>query len=74
MQAAGVGDGVDAVVAACSSAPRPRSSTRQRTGPLWASTTVMLVGSPTKTKRGRGSDLPSSAIIGRTPVQPTSSS
>ena len=55
-------------------AARPVTSTRQRTGPLWASTTAILLGSPTNTMRGSGSALPSSAIIGRTPVQPTSSS
>ena len=55
-------------------AARPVTSTRQRTGPLCASTTPISVGSPTNTMRGSGSVLPSSAIIGRTPVQPTSSS
>ena len=55
-------------------AARPVSSTRQRTGPLCASTTVMVVGSPTNTMRGTGRLLPNSPIIGRTPVQPTSSS
>ena len=52
----------------------PVTSTLQRMGPLWESTTVMAVGSPTSTKRGSGSVLPSSATMGRTPVQPTSSS
>ena len=33
----------------------------------------MLVGSPTMMARGRGKSLPSRAISGLTPVQPTSS-
>ncbi len=33
-------------------AARPETSTCQRTGPLWASTTAIDVGSPTKTMRG----------------------
>ena len=41
---------------------------------LCASITLMLVGSPTMTARGRGRSAPSRAISGRTPVQPTSSS
>ena len=42
--------------------------------PLCASTTSIIVGSPTRTASGIGRSLPSRATIGRTPVQPTSSS
>ena len=55
-------------------AARPETVTFHRTGPLWASTTVIDVGSPTKTMRGLGSFDPIFAIIGRTPMQPISSS
>ncbi len=55
-------------------AARPLISTCQRTGPLWESTTLIEVGSPTMTRRGRTKRRPSSAMSGRTPMQPTSSS
>ena len=53
---------------------RPLTSTCHRTGPLWASTIDMVVGSPTITIRGLTSECPNSAIIGRTPRHPISSS
>ena len=69
------GDRVDAELPACSNAPRGRSRWCGRHRCAYARRSrACLVGSPTMMARGRGKSLPSRAISGRTPVQPTSSS
>ncbi len=54
--------------------PRPCTSQRMATLPLWAVTGRPPVGSPMITPAGNGLRCAISASMGRTPIQPTSPS